>query len=327
MGAGMDPPTTMPLAMPGKSYTGPLPPLTGTERELSQRIKSHVQQLAGAIGERNVWKPAALERAAMYIEGELAKIRLELGRQEYEAQGVKVRNIDAEIRGSKLPDEIVVVGAHYDSVRGAPGANDNGTGVAAVIEIARILRDRKPDRTVRFVFFVNEEPPFFQTDQMGSVVYAKRCKQRGEKVVAMLTPETIGYYSDEKQSQHYPAPFDRFYPDTGNFIAFVGDVSARELVAHCVGSFRAHTKFPSEGGALPDVIEGIGWSDHWSFTRQRYPALMITDTAPFRYPHYHTAQDTPDKVDYERTARVVAGLARVIAELASSPSPFGRGSG
>src|SRR4029078_6468292 len=126
-------------------------------------------------------------RAAMYIEGELAKLGLEVGRQEYLVDGVTVRNIDAKCRASKSPDQIVIVGAHYDSVRGAPGANDNATGVAAVMEIARMLKDRKPDRTIRLVFFVNEEPPFFQTDQMGSVVYAKRCKQRGEKVVAMLT--------------------------------------------------------------------------------------------------------------------------------------------
>jgi hypothetical protein len=166
------------------------------------------------------------------------------------------------------------------------------------------------------VAFVNEEPPFFQSEQMGSVVYAKRCRQRNEKIVAMLTPETIGYYSDERGSQKYPGMLGMFYPKVGNFIAFVGESSATELVERCVESFRHHTKFPSEGGAAPASIEGVGWSDHWSFALQNYPALMITDTAPFRYPHYHTPQDTPDKVDYDRAARVVAGLVRVVRELA-----------
>jgi hypothetical protein len=151
---------------------------------------------------------------------------------------------------------------------------------------------------------------------MGSVVYARRCRQRNEKIVAMLTPETIGCYADEDGSQKYPGLLGMFYPKVGNFIAFVGESSATALVERCVESFRRHTKFPSEGGAAPESIEGVGWSDHWSFSRQNFPALMITDTAPFRYPHYHTAQDTPDKIDYDRTARVVAGIARVVRELA-----------
>jgi Zn-dependent M28 family amino/carboxypeptidase len=163
---------------------------------------------------------------------------------------------------------------------------------------------------------VNEEPPFFQTDQMGSLVYAKRCKQRHEKVVAMLTPETIGYYSDAPHSQRYPGLLAAVYPTTGNFIAFVGETDSEPLVSRCVESFRRHTKFPSEGGSAPASMEGVGWSDHWAFQRQGYPALMLTDTAPFRYPYYHTAQDTPDKCDFDRMARVTAGLARIIAELA-----------
>jgi hypothetical protein len=152
---------------------------------------------------------------------------------------------------------------------------------------------------------------------MGSLHYARACKGRGEKIVAMLTPETIGYYSDEKGSQKYPGVTGFFYPKTGNFITFVGESESEQLVTRCVKSFRSHTQFPSEGGAAPKSIEGVGWSDHWSFQRQGYPALMITDTAPFRYPHYHTPQDTPDKIDYDRAARVVAGTARVVQELAN----------
>jgi hypothetical protein len=302
--------------MPGKSFAGPLPPLTPDEIEISNRLRDHVQMLAGDIGERNVYKPQALEAAAQYVEQSLTDLGFAYGRQEYPARGLTVRNIDTTQQGTTRADEIIVVGAHYDSVHGAPGANDNGTGVAAVLEIARILGDEKLPRTIRYVAFVNEEPPFFQTDEMGSVVYAKRCRQRGERIVAMLTPETIGYYSDAKGSQHYPGLLGMLYPKVGNFIAFVGESSATALVERCVESFRRHTKFPSEGGAAPESIEGVGWSDHWAFARQNYPALMITDTAPFRYPHYHKPDDTPDKIDYDRTARVVAGIARVVRELA-----------
>jgi len=314
--------------MPGKSFSGELPPLTEEEIEISRRLRVHVGVLGGEIGERNIWKPDALKAAAQYVEQSLAELGLACDRQEYELPvsafnapatetgRITFANLDATQRGTIKDDEIVVVGAHYDSVRGSPGANDNATGVAAVLEIARILKNHRAPRTIRYVAFVNEEPPFFQSDLMGSVVYAKRCRQRNERVVAMLTPETIGCYFDEKGSQKYPALLGMFYPKVGNFIAFVGENSAESLVERCVESFRRHTKFPSEGGAAPASIEGVGWSDHWAFARQGYPALMITDTAPFRYPHYHTPQDIPDKVDYDRTARVVAGLVRVVRELA-----------
>jgi Zn-dependent M28 family amino/carboxypeptidase len=275
-----------------------------------------VKALATDIGERNVDHSAALEAAAKYIETEFRKLGLQPASQEYSVRDLTVRNIDVTVRGTIKPDEIIVIGAHYDSVAGAPGANDNASGVAAVFEIARALKDAKLARTLRFVAFVNEEPPYFQTDLMGSSVYASRCRERHENIVAMLTPETIGYYSDAKNSQHYPGMIGMFYPKVGNFIAFVGETESAGLVERCVGSFRAHAKFPSEGGAAPASIEGVGWSDHWSFQRELYPALMITDTAPFRYPHYHTPDDTPDKIDYDRTARVIDGLVKVVEDLA-----------
>jgi Zn-dependent M28 family amino/carboxypeptidase len=210
-----------------------------------------------------------------------------------------------------------VIGAHYDSVAGTAGANDNASGVAALLELGRLLKKTKPERTVRLVAFVNEEPPWFQTEEMGSLVYARRAKKRGERIVAMLALETIGCYSDLPKSQHYPAPFNMFYPDTGNFIAFVGNLRSRSLLRRAIGTFRATTPFPSEGVAAPESISGIGWSDHWSFWQEGYPALMVTDTAPFRYLHYHESEDTPEKLDYERMARVVTGLGRVAMELAT----------
>jgi hypothetical protein len=147
---------------------------------------------------------------------------------------------------------------------------------------------------------------------MGSVRYARRCRQRDEQIVAMLSLETIGYYSDAPGSQQYPFPFGLLYPSEGNFIGFVGNVSSGDLVRTAIGAFRQHARFPSEGAAVPASIQGVGWSDHWSFWQVGYPGIMVTDTAPFRYPHYHRREDTPDKVDYARMARVVAGLEHVV---------------
>lgn len=303
------------IRMPGKSYQGPLQPLTTQEIHLRDTLRRDVQKLAGEIGERNVWQYPSLAAAADFLETSLAESFHDIRRHGYEISGLICRNIEVEIRGSDRADEIVIIGAHYDSVAGSSGANDNATGAAAVLALARLLAGKRTSRTLRFVEFVNEEPPFFQSRQMGSLVYAKHCRDRGERIVAMLSLETIGYYSDEKGSQHYPFPFGLFYPSTGNFIAFVGNTSSARLVCDVVASFRRHTKYPSEGGALPGFIPGIGFSDQWAFWQEGYPAVMVTDTALFRYPYYHTPGDTPDKVRYDPLARVVAGLEKVIAEM------------
>jgi Zn-dependent M28 family amino/carboxypeptidase len=228
-------------------------------------------------------------------------------------------NIEAEVRGRERPDDIIIIGAHYDSVQGSPGANDNASGVAATLALARRFADTSSACTLRFVLFANEEPPLFQTEHMGSRVYAKRSRERGENIVLMLCLETIGYYSDEPGSQHLLFPLNLIYPSTGNFIAFVGNVENGFLVQQLVGSFRQQAQFPSEGGALWDLIPGVGWSDHWAFWKEGYPAVMVTDTAPFRYPAYHSPADRPELVQYERMARVVSGLQAVIVEMANAP--------
>ncbi|HEV2294605.1 MAG TPA: M28 family peptidase [Tepidisphaeraceae bacterium] len=303
------------MNFPGRSFKGALPAPTDGEIELASRLRAHVQMLAGTIGQRNIYHPEQLLAAAAYIERTFREQGHEPVPLFYTVQGQEVRNIEVMIAGGTKASEIVVVGAHYDSVRGCVGANDNASGMAAALEMARLLRGKPLKRTLRLVAFVNEEPPFFQTESMGSLMYARLCKKRGDKIVAMFTPETIGYYSDARGSQQYPFPFSLFYPDTGNFIAFVGNTASRALVSRSVASFRSHTDFPSEAAALPASIQGIGWSDHWSFWQKGWPAFMVTDTAPFRYPHYHEVTDTPDKIDYERTARVVMGLMRVAEAL------------
>lgn len=305
------------IKMPGKSYTGQLPVLTDTEISLRDELRSDVEKLAGQIGERNVWNYKKLTAAADFIEDSLAQAGYEVKRYNYQVEGKTCSNIEAKITGTKHPDQIVIIGAHYDSVYGSPGANDNASGVAATLALARRFAGKKTARTLRFVLFVNEEPPYFQTERMGSLVYAKTCRANDDNIIAMLSLETIGYYSDEPKSQEYPFPFNLIYPSTGNFLGFVSNFGpSRKLVHTTIASFRENCSFPSEGGTIPEIIPGINWSDQWSFWRQGYPAIMVTDTAPFRYPHYHSPEDTPEKLDYERLATVVSGLQSVIAELA-----------
>ena len=306
------------VSVPGQSWSGELPPLTAEERELAASLREHVTVIASR--EHNVYKLPMLEQAAQYIENAFDNAGyFPLGAQRFTVGDIPVRNIEAELKGGARASEIVVVGAHYDSVGGAVGANDNGSGVAAMLELARLARARRPARTLRFVAFVNEEPPFFKSEVMGSLRYARRAKERGENIVAMVSLETIGYYSDQAGSQRYPFPLGFFYPSTGNFLAFVSDLGSRALMHEAIAAFRRHARFPSEGVAAPAFIPGVDWSDHWSFREAGYPALMVTDTAPYRYPHYHTAADTPDKLDYERLARVVSGLQGMLRNLADGP--------
>jgi len=307
------------IRMPGQSHQGPLPPLTDEQRTLEQELHSHVQTLAGQIGERNVFHHDRLVMAADYIRATLAGAGYEVRLQPYEVAGKICENVEAEVRGSRRPDDIIVIGAHYDSVQGSPGANDNASGVAAMLALARAFAKATPACTLRFIAFANEEPPLFQTEYMGSRVYAKRSRERGERIALMLSLETIGYYLDEPGSQHLLFPLNLIYPSTGNFIAFVSNVENGFLVRQLVGSFRRQAQFPSEGGALWDLIPGVGWSDHWAFWKEGFPAVMVTDTAPFRYPAYHSNADRPEFVQYERMARVVSGLHSVIAEMANAP--------
>lgn len=309
------------VAMPGSSFADPLPPLDGDLVALRDRLRVHVEMLGGEIGERSVWRPDALAAAAEYIEAAWRAAGYRVGRQAFTAAGREVVNLHVEIPGVARPDAVVVVGAHYDSVLGSPGANDNGSGVAALLELAARLRHLAPAVTLRFVAFVNEEPPFFLTWDMGSRRYARRCREAGDRVEAMLSLETIGCYLDLPGSQRYPGPFRLLYPGTGNFVAFVGNLRSRALVRRCVGAFRRATRFPSEGAAPPGYLPGVFWSDHWAFWREGFAAVMVTDTAPFRYRYYHSVDDTPDKLNYDRMTRVVGGLGDVVTELVGAPTP------
>lgn len=304
------------LGVPGQGHQGPLPPATNEELVLANKLKTHVVAIASTP--HNIDYYENLERAAEYLEEQLSQLGYQVTQQEFVASGLNVRNLEVTIPATAdaTGKRSFVIGAHYDSAFYAPGANDNGTGTAAVLELARLLKNNKSkDTTIRLVLFVNEEPPFFGGPLMGSSVYAASLKARGEQVIGMISLETLGAFYDTPNSQKYPQPLGLAFPTTANFVAFVGMPKSRAFVHEVMDSFRRHTAFPSIGGVAPSYIQGIAWSDHASFQERGFPALMITDTAVFRYPHYHKATDTPDKVDYEKLARITKGVERVVRDL------------
>lgn len=305
-------------SMPGSSYTGALSASTPELRELSGRLHDHVVALADRIGTRSLDRAENLERARQYLALQLKPLVGAHNTLQFEdvgADGGHAQNVIFEVDG-KERRRIVVVGAHYDSIDTGPGANDNGSGVAATLELAtRFAKTPAPSR-VRFVFFVNEEPPYFKNAGMGSRVNADNSRLRGDPIVAMLSLETIGYYSEQADSQHYPFPIGWFYPSRGNFLGFVGDLGSRSLVRAAIGAFRRAEAFPSEGAALPATFPGIDWSDHWSFRQAHYPAIMLTDTALYRDPNYHRASDRPEQLNYDSLARVTRGTEAVVRALA-----------
>lgn len=283
---------------------------------LAHRLRMHVERLAGDIGERNVFIPDALRRAALYIEGEWRGMGYRVERVEYDVSATRCANLVVTCEGHARQNEILLLGAHYDSVIGSPGANDNGSGVATLLEMSRLFRAVEPELTVRFVAFVNEEPPFFWTRQQGSMVYAELARRRGDDIRLMVSLETIGCYSDEPGSQSYPPLFGFFYPSCGNFIGMVSDFRSRAAMQRLAEAFRANSNFPLQTASTFRFIPGVSWSDHRSFWRQGYRAVMVTDTAFYRYRHYHAPSDTPDKLAYPKLARVTSGLFAAFAMLA-----------
>lgn len=285
-------------------------PLTAEEIELGVRLKRHVETLA--VGERNLAHYEHLERAAAYIEFILRNYGYTVSHQDYTVDGKVVRNIEAVIEtpsGVASPD-VIVIGAHYDSAAGTPGADSNASGTAAVLELSlhlAYIRGSSPKR-VRFVFFANKEPPYFQTPDMGSVRYVKALAARKERVTAMYAFDSVGYYTDEPGTQRQPPLLGLLLPDRGNFVAFVGGLKSRQLARDTQKMFKTYTPLPSGFAVGPSFIPGTDWSDNWAFAQQGFPAVLVTDTGAFRNPHYHKSTDTPDKIDYAKLTRVVKGM-------------------
>ncbi len=311
------------FGMPGERFDGPLPDEVCEEHgDFVGCIESTLHHLCDELGPRHVHNAkayTALDAARIWFVAELEDAGYaNVDQQTYVVGDREVANLAVELPGTEHPEEIIVVGAHYDTIPDCVGANDNGSGLATTLALAKYFADKPQARTLRFVFFVNEEVPFFHTERMGSYVYAQRCADDGDQIVAMLCPETLGYYSDEPGSQSYPGHLNVAFGDVGNFLAAIGDSMSSEVVRQFVEAFRAGVQFPCEGAVLPRYVEGVGWSDHWSFWQFDFPAIMLTDTAPFRYPHYHTPEDTPDKVDVDKLARAIHGIRCAVEALAQS---------
>lgn len=303
------------VSMPGTSYAGaPVAP----DEAVVVSLKNDVTHLAVDIGERNVINtPAALEVTAAWLRERLTALGYEIKEQPYGVGERTVKNLIVEVKGGALASELVIVGAHYDTAPGNPGADDNGSGVAVALSLAEHFAKQQPRRTLRFIFFTNEEPPFFRKATMGSEVSAKKSREANEDIKAMLSLETMGYFTDEPETQHYPFPFSLFYPSKGNFIAFVADTESRDLIHTAITAFRGEAKVASEGASVPASIQGVDWSDHGPYWRQGYRALMVTDTAPNRNPNYHEPTDLPGTLDFNRLAHVTLGLRAVVQALAN----------
>jgi Zn-dependent M28 family amino/carboxypeptidase len=292
------------------------------EDPLASRLAAHVDCLAGLIGPRHFGRPAALAAARAYIERELVSAGDRVERQPYPAGDHEGVNLVVERPGARRPREIAVLGSHYDTVPETPGADDNASAVAVLIEAARLLAGLPTRRTVRFVAFDCEEAPHAHTDTMGSVVYARRCRERNERIVGMLCLEMVGYYTAEADSQRVPESIPRVlhraFPRRGDFLAAVGNFRSWRLAWTFRRGSKENVRFPLFSINLPERIREIRRSDNSSFWDQGYPALMLTDTSFLRNPHYHQASDTPDTLDYPRMADVARGVAGGLARLAGS---------
>lgn len=287
------------------------------ERYLAKILESHVYQLAHEIGERSINRYEALNEAAKYITEQFCSFGYNVEFQSYNILGKTCKNILVTKLGAEKPNEIIIVGAHYDSYSN-PGADDNASGIASLIELARFMSNKKTKCTIRFVAFVNEKPPFYKTENMGSMVYTRKAENKGEDIKASLIMDMIGYYSDKINSQHYPPLFSLFYlfdSNKGNYLCVVGNFKSRRLAKKVVSDFKSHSQFPIESLVTFQFVRGVELSDHWSFWQAGYPAVLITDTGFYRNPYYDSSSDTFEKLDYESMAEIVKGLSAVLVEL------------
>jgi len=280
-------------------------------KQLAEKLKQHVFVLSHQIGDRSIFAYDKLNKAADYITKQFKDYGYQVEFQTYQVQGKTVKNIIATKLGRKNPDEIVIVGAHYDTCYN-PGADDNASSVASLLELAKLIAEQPVARTIKFIAFVNEEPPFHRTKNMGSVVYAKRAKQEKENIKGVIILESIGFYSNKPKSQRYPPIFGFFYPNKGNFIAVVGNFRSKSLVKKVTAIFKQHSSLPIESFTTFGFVPGVTWSDHWAFWKQGYLAVMLTDTAFYRNPNYHKQSDTYETLDYKSMAEMVKGLTSVL---------------
>lgn len=286
----------------------------GSQDRLASRLENHVRRLCGELSPRDAGHPENLDRAAAWIRGELERAGGRTSEQPYQAGGETYRNVIASF-GPDTRDRIVV-GAHYDTAGALPGADDNASGVAGLIELAGLLGKKAPRTRVDLVAYSTEEPPWFGSRSMGSAVHAAALAERRVRVRAMICLEMIGCFRDEPGSQRFPAPgFGLVYPSRGNFIVVTGKTGQGALAKRVKSAMRQATPLPVESVVAPAAIPGVDLSDHRNYWAHGYPAVMITDTAFYRNDNYHSEGDRPETLDYRRMAMVVQGVhAAVLAE-------------
>ncbi len=293
---------------------------TPADTALAAALRRDVEMLALSIGPRGYHAPKQYTLAEQF----LTKVLTECG---YIVTRHAVRSVDntiannliVELPGTTHPERIIVVGAHYDSIERCPAANDNASGVAGVLAVARAFVAKPCRTTVRFVLFANEEPPHFNMNAMGSQAYARLCRERNDDIRGMICLETIGCYSNEPNSQTWPVDLLKsVLGTTGDFICLIGNAASRDFIKQCSEAFERANTFSQIAAAAPDSIDMINWSDHRGFNEVGYQAFMVTDTAPLRYQHYHAATDTPEKLDYDSMARVMQGIIATTREVADN---------
>jgi Zn-dependent M28 family amino/carboxypeptidase len=284
--------------------------------ESVKALYDHVHALSVAIGSRSVAEHDRILRAESYIRGFLEEQGVPYALQGYDHEGKRFSNIIVELKGTVQPDESVIVGAHYDTIHGTPGADDNASAVAVLLELCRDLREYRPERTLKLIFFVLEEPPAFMTPAMGSHVYAEQARQRGERIHGMISLEMVGYFNDAAGSQAFPVPgMHWLYPDRGNFIGVIGNVQSRELTLTVAEALKVGADIPVEHLVALPFVPGVGLSDHGPFWKMGYRAVMVTDTAFYRNPNYHTPNDTIETLRFDKMSQIVRGMVHVVEFL------------
>ena len=277
-------------------------------------LQRHVQELAVTYSPRSVENPAMLEAAGDYVLAQMRAAGAQPEIQNVEVNGTVYRNFIARFGPADGP--LLVIGAHYDACGQTPGADDNASGVAALLELTRLLARDPPRQPVELVAYTLEEPPYFRTDFMGSYWHARSLARQKRAVRLMVSLEMIGFYRDEPKSQEYPvAGLGVLYPDQGNFIALVGAFSDVSNMRRMKALFKGASDLPVESINAPSSVPGVDFSDHASYWRFDMPAMMVTDTAFLRNPNYHEAGDTPDTLDYVRMAKVVRAMHAVAMEF------------
>jgi Zn-dependent M28 family amino/carboxypeptidase len=278
--------------------------------EIKKNLIDIVHYLSENIGQRSYLDVGKLNLTAQYIEERVISCGCKTKRQLFDYRGDSYCNIICEVKGTDRTDDgILVIGAHYDTVIGTPGADDNASGIACMIELARLAMLQPPRRTLCFVAFCLEEPPVFMTQNMGSYIYARSLSESNIAVYGMISLEMMGYFSEQQDSQYYPNHlFKYFYPDKGNFIAFVGNIDSSNFIKRVKKNFMAVSRLPVKSLNAPSIVPGVDFSDHRNFWKFGYPAFMVTDTGFYRNPNYHAPCDTASTLNYEIMAELVKGL-------------------